>query len=226
MTGRDDQRFNKDWQMNVARQARQCFPLLSSSALSPEKMTRLARHAAELLVWNRTFNITAITHPEEMAIKHYVDSMVLLPELPAGLRVLDLGAGGGFPGLPLKICRPDLSLTLVDSVRKKVGFMNHMIRTLSLTQTIALQARVESLPENPQYVNAFDRVVSRAFTGLGRFVELALPLLAPQGQVLALKGRLSRDELSQVDPQRYRVHHRTYTLPGDYERCLVSVSRR
>jgi 16S rRNA (guanine527-N7)-methyltransferase len=158
------------------------------------EMDQLALHAAELVRWNRKTNLTAITAPEEIAVKHVLDSMAPLPHLPAAGRLLDIGSGGGFPGMVLKILRPDLSVTLIDASRKKVSFLSHMIRTLGLKDISALQARAEALAGEPAYAHRFDVIVSRALCALDAFVSMAMPLLAPDGLLIALKGRPEETE--------------------------------
>lgn len=163
--------------------------------VSAAELTLLTRHAAELVRWNRKTNLTAITAPDEIAIKHVLDAMAPLPQIPAAAEtLLDIGSGGGFPGLVLKILRPGLSVTLVEASRKKVSFLSHVIRTLGLKDARALHTRVEALVAEPQYRHGFDVIVCRALCALDAFVALALPLLAPGGQLFALKGRANETD--------------------------------
>lgn len=158
-------------------------------ALTADQREQLARHATELLRWNRKTNLTSITDPADVAVKHVLDSLAPLPLIPSGARLLDIGSGGGFPGLVLKIANPHLSITLVDAVRKKVSFLNHVIRTLGLKDIQARHSRVEALAKIPPYTHGFDVIVCRALCALEAFVSMALPLLAPAGTLIALKGR-------------------------------------
>lgn len=148
----------------------------------------MGRHALELLQWSRVTNLTTITEPLDVAVKHYVDALAAAPWIGNRARVLDAGSGGGFPGIPLTILRPDLSVTLVDSVRKKVTFLKHAIRTLGLSGIDAVHGRLEDLCLLPQYAGKFDRVVCRAFSSLEDFANLTLPFLSPGGCLLAMKG--------------------------------------
>jgi 16S rRNA (guanine527-N7)-methyltransferase len=148
----------------------------------------MGAHARELMLWNRTVNLTAITEPLDVAVKHYVDSLAAAPWIGDATRVLDAGAGGGFPGIPLKILRPDLSLTLVDSVRKKISFLKQAIRTLELTDVDAVHGRLESIVRLPDYRGMFDMVICRAFASLDDFASLNRGFLAPGGSLVALKG--------------------------------------
>ena len=148
----------------------------------------MGEHAMELLQWNRVTNLTTITGPLDVALKHYVDALAAAPWIGDRARVLDAGSGGGFPGVPLAILRPDLSVTLVDSVRKKVSFLKHAIRTLGLNGIDAVHGRLEDLCLLPEHRGKFDRVVCRAFSSLEDFATLALPFLSPGGRLLAMKG--------------------------------------
>ena len=156
---------------------------------------QLSIHAAELVKWNLKINLTAITDPFEVAVKHFLDSIAPAGIIPAGASMLDMGSGGGFPGIPLKVVIPTLSVTLVDSSRKKITFLKHIIRTVGLADTEALQGRVEELIGSKKM---FDVIICRAFSSLERFVESALPILAPNGMIIALKGKLNPDEIESV----------------------------
>lgn len=156
--------------------------------VSAEQARAMGRHALELLQWNRITNLTAITDPLEVAVKHYVDALAPASWIGHGARVLDAGSGGGFPGIPLAIARPDLTITLVDSVRKKVSFLKYAIRTLGLNSIDAIHGRLEELGGRPPYHEKFDLVVSRAFSSLEDFTTLALPFLTPAGTILAMRG--------------------------------------
>ncbi len=118
--------------------------------LERSQITRFAVHAKELMAWNRFAKLTAITDPIEIAVKQFLDIIPLFPLLPPGSRLLDIGSGGGFPGIPLKIMRPDLEVTLIDASRKKVSFQKHIIRTLALKDIEAHHIRAEELKRGPQ----------------------------------------------------------------------------
>jgi 16S rRNA (guanine527-N7)-methyltransferase len=200
--------------------------------VSPEQARLMGRHAKELLHWNRTINLTAINDPLEMAVKHYVDALASASWIPVGARMLDAGSGGGFPGVPLKILRPDLSVTLVDSVRKKVSFLKHAIRTLELKGIDAVHGRLEDLGNGSPYQGKYDQVVCRAFAALDDFVRLTLPFLSAGGSLLALKGRDPGVDPVNANGGIINLHaislaiqiHR-YRLPLlNAERCLVRLT--
>jgi len=141
--------------------------------------------------WNRAYNLTAIRDPLEMVDKHLLDSLSLLPHV-ADAPLLDVGAGAGLPGLVLAIVRPELEVTTVDAVAKKVRFMEHAIRSLRLNHARALHTRIEALEGH------YPQITSRAFASLTDFLTLTRHLLAPGGRWLAMKGQIPHDELAKL----------------------------
>jgi 16S rRNA (guanine527-N7)-methyltransferase len=156
--------------------------------VTADQARQFAVHGRYLLEWNRTINLTAITKPEDVAVKHFLDSIGPLIHLPSRGRLLDIGTGGGFPGLPLKVMRPELSMTLIDGVRKKVNFVKYAIRQLELEDILALQARAEELGRDPVYTGSFHVIVGRAVADLADLLDLAAPLLVPRGRIIAYQG--------------------------------------
>jgi len=208
-----------------------------ASALAIEVTGDQARamgvHARLLLEWNRITNLTAITDPMEVAVKHYVDSLAAVLWIGGAVRILDAGSGGGFPGIPLKILRPDLSVTLVDSVRKKVSFLKHAIRTVGLEGLEAVHGRLEALGESPSYRGCFDMVVCRAFSSLETFAERTADFLAPGGSLLALKGPQADHPLEtekngstiRLDSRSFAIQVHHYQLPmSDSQRRVVRLT--
>jgi 16S rRNA (guanine527-N7)-methyltransferase len=207
--------------------------------VSASQVAQFGVHIRELMLWNHKTNLTAITRPMEAAIKHVVDSLAIAGWIHPEDSVLDVGSGGGFPGIPLKILMPSLSVMLIDASRKKNTFQRHVIRTLGLVDIEARQTRVEALSATPDQIrggnaNAFSVIVCRAFTDLARFVETAMPLLAPAGRLIAMKGRIGGKELADVSGLISRLsqagavlHSRTvsYNLPFlGAERCLYILT--
>ncbi len=158
------------------------------------QLENLARHANELLKWNKKINLTRISDPAEMAIKHYVDSLACGPYIPAGADVLDIGTGGGFPGIPVAVVAQPGSLLMIDSVGKKISFLQQALRLMGLENVDARHIRAQELKEKSGYGEFFDRVICRALTGVEQIVEMAFPLLKAGGMVVALKGRVVRTE--------------------------------
>lgn len=149
-----------------------------------DRAAALAKHASLMLEWNRRTNLTALTDPKDVAVRHVIDSLAPAPFIPPGARLLDVGSGAGFPGIPIHVLRPDLSTLLIDAARKRVSFLQFAIRSLKLSGIAARHVRVEDLEDE----NGFDVVVCRAYSGLGNFVKDAARLLAPSGIIIALKG--------------------------------------
>jgi 16S rRNA (guanine527-N7)-methyltransferase len=148
--------------------------------------------AAELKKWGRKINLTAIREDEEIAVKHFLDSLTLLRIIGTTGDILDIGSGGGFPAIPLKIARHKLHVVSVDAVEKKIIFQRHVARHLGLQCFEALHARAEELAA--KHAGRFDWVVSRAFTDIPTFVHIALPLVKEGGRIIAMKGREGREE--------------------------------
>ena len=166
--------------------------------LKSDQIRLFADHARELMRWNETFNITAITDPRDIALKHYLDSLPAARYIAPDATLLDIGSGGGFPGIPLKILLPSLTVTLIDASRKKVNFLKHAIRTLKLEHTEAIHGRAESLANDPSYRQRFDTIISRALSALPDYIRLAQPLLAAGGMIIALKGRSDDIDLNDL----------------------------
>lgn len=197
--------------------------------VSDAQMEKLVLFAQLLYEWNRRINLTAITEPLDVAVKHFLDSMAALPHIPETGRLLDIGSGGGFPGLVLTIFRPLLSTTSIDSVRKKISFQQHVIRTVGLKSAKAVHARAESLQDEKQ---RYDIIVSRALGSLDMFVTLALPILAEKGVIIAYKGIMDEGAEEAIEASKFRnsdlfVEVFRYLLPpaGD-QRSLIFIRRR
>lgn len=169
-------------------------------AIDPDQEERLLFFLDELLRWNRSINLTAITRREEAIVKHLVDSLTLLPYLAGDERLLDMGSGGGLPGLPLKLVRPGLRLVSVDSVAKKIAFQKHIIRTCKLEHAEARHGRLEELGREAGLASSFELVTARAFASLADCIRLGRPFLAPGGRLLAMKGPEGEREAAEAAP--------------------------
>ena len=147
-----------------------------------------------LQYWNENkSNLTRITNFDDVEIKHFIDSLTAIEFIPKKAKVLDVGSGAGFPGLPIKIVRDDLDVTLIDSVKKKVDFMNELISLLSLDNVVAKHTRIEDIEEK----NSFDVVVSRAVAPLPTLMEYCLPFVKKQGLFIAYKSVNVDDEIKE-----------------------------
>jgi len=158
-------------------------------AVTDGQAAHFAMHAREMMRWNRKINLTAISDPYEIAVKHYLDSIAAVPFIKPGSTLLDVGSGAGFPGIPLKIMIPSLCVTLLDARRKRVNFMKQAIRLLDIGSIRACHDRLERAAESLPSGGGYDLIVSRAFSDLKWFVAQALPLLKKGGKLIAYKGR-------------------------------------
>lgn len=164
--------------------------------LSNKQLEQFLLYAGLLKEWNEKINLTAITQPEEVAIKHFLDSLSPLRyiELPKNASVIDVGTGAGFPGIPLLIVRPDIKLTLLDSLNKRLVFLNEVMRVLGL-KAEKVHARAEEAGINPNYREKYDIAVSRAVAPLNVLCEYCLPLVKPGGKFLSMKGPQAQEEI-------------------------------
>lgn len=160
-----------------------------------EKQLQQFEHYYNLLIeWNNKFNLTAITELDAVIEKHFIDSVLPLSNLKQQ-KVVDIGAGAGFPSIPLKIMNPDIELVMVDSVNKKVTFLQAVIEVLGLTNTRAIHSRVEDLGLNPNFREKFDIVVARAVASLNTLCEYTLPFVRLGGKFVAYKSIEVENEL-------------------------------
>ena len=156
--------------------------------LSADAQTKLLAFRDLLLKWNKTYNLTALRDPEQAISHHLLDSLAILPYIGDGV-LLDVGSGGGLPAIPLAIARPDLAISMVDTVQKKATFLQQAVIELGLKNVTVHHARVEEMP------GQYAQISSRAFAELKTFVDLTRHLLAPDGHWLAMKGLRPDDEL-------------------------------
>ena len=148
-----------------------------------------------LAEWNKKINLTAIEEDKDVIIKHFIDSFSIIPYLKnRGEKVVDVGTGAGFPGIPVKIVYNNIELVLLDSLKKRIGFMNTLIADLVLDKVKAVHSRAEQMGANPQYRETFDISVARAVAGLPVLLEYCLPLIKTGGIFIAMKGS-SIDEI-------------------------------
>jgi 16S rRNA (guanine527-N7)-methyltransferase len=171
----------------------------------------------ELLKWNQNINLTAIRSEKGIVLKHFLDSLSIFPHLSQASSLLDIGSGGGFPGIPLKIVEPSLEVTLIDSVRKKVDFQRHVIRRLGLKGIHAIHGRVQDKETRQTLEEQFDRVISRAFSDPQTFLTLSFPFLKRGGIALVMKGKVSNGDTespSKMEKTPYRLQGVTpFSLP-------------
>lgn len=186
--------------------------------LPADAQSKLLEYMALMQKWNKVYNLTSINSGTEMVTLHFLDCLAVLPHLWAG-KWLDVGCGGGLPGIVLAIMRPEWEFTLLDSNSKKTGFVQQAAIQLGLKNVKVHTGRVEDWHEGAR----FDGIISRAFTEIGNFFRLTEDLLAPEGRWAAMKGKME-----EATPQQYRIDQIiTLQVPGlDASRCLVIAGRK
>jgi 16S rRNA (guanine(527)-N(7))-methyltransferase RsmG len=199
--------------------------------LTHEQLRQFALYAEMLVDWNARMNLTAITEPEEIAVKHFLDSLLLLKsvEIPEGESVIDVGTGAGFPGLPLKIARPDLRLTLLDSSAKRVAFLREASAALGVAAG-AIQGRAEELGQKPEHRERYGLVTARAVAALPVLCEYCLPFARNGGIFAAPKGPGIRAEAEEAKPAIAKLGGKIKSiedleLPNQNRRTIVLVQK-
>jgi 16S rRNA (guanine(527)-N(7))-methyltransferase RsmG len=199
--------------------------------LSDLQLRQFAFYAETLVDWNTRMNLTAITEPEEIAVKHFLDSLMLLKraDIPEGASVIDVGTGAGFPGLPLKIARPDLRLTLLDSSAKRVGFLREVAEALGVAAE-AIHGRAEELGQKPERREQYGLVTARAVAALPLLCEYCLPFVQVGGVFAALKGPGIRAEAEDATLAIAKLGGKLqsieeFELPNRNSRTIVLVQK-
>ncbi|VEG91685.1 16S rRNA (guanine(527)-N(7))-methyltransferase RsmG [Legionella spiritensis] len=185
----------------------------------PDHSDALLTYLSLLNKWNHVYNLTAVREIPAMVSRHVLDSLAVLPFI-RGARIVDVGSGAGLPGIPLAIARPQTRITLLDSNGKKTRFLEEVQRHLMLDNVEVIQSRIE----NYHPAQAFDTVISRAFSDLAQMIHWTKHVIDAHGIWLAMKGRYPQTELSMIDFP-YQVHR--YDVPGlDEERCSVIIENK
>jgi 16S rRNA (guanine527-N7)-methyltransferase len=199
--------------------------------LDESAMDAFDRYLKELLKWNQKINLTAIHTEQGIVQKHFLDSLAPFPHLPRSSSLLDIGSGAGFPGIPLKIVQPDFDVTLIDSVRKKIDFQKHIIRSLGLKGIEAVHGRVQDKEILQRFEGRFDIVISRAFSDLGALLDISLPFLKKGGAAVAMKGEKENDKirfLNEEETSPYRLEKTvSLVLPfSTFKRTILLFKKR
>lgn len=199
------------------------------SYLSDDKLEKFDTYAAALVDWNQRMNLTAITEPDEIVIKHFVDSLMLLEhfELPLGASVIDVGTGAGFPSVPVLIARDDIKLTLMDSLNKRLVFLDDVLSKCSLNADL-VHARAEDLGKDMAHREQYDIATARAVAPLNILCEYCLPFVKVGGYFVALKG--SNDEVSPAENAIKELggmldYSVSYELPNGDKRSMVVIKK-
>lgn len=179
--------------------------------INKEQIKSFEKYMNLLLEWNEKINLTAITQSDEVKLKHFVDSLTVLKYINDDDKVIDIGTGAGFPGIPLKIMNENTKITLLDSLNKRINFLNIVIETLNLRNIQAIHGRAEEIARNKLYREKYDVAVSRAVANLSTLTEYMLPFVKIGGKCICMKGANVNEELE-------RAQNAIKELGGEIER--------
>lgn len=163
--------------------------------LTEKHIKSLYIYMNELIEWNQRINLTAITDPDEIIIKHFIDSLTINQCIESNKKIIDIGTGAGFPGLPIGICREDLDILLIDSLNKRINFLNSVCEQINLENVQTCHARVEEIANNSKYRAKFNYATSRAVAPLNILLEYMLPFVEKGGYCICMKGSNISDEI-------------------------------
>ena len=199
--------------MNIEEFSKELTKLASKIEieLSLDEIEKLYKFMYLLLEWNEKINLTAITEPEDIILKHFVDSITIKKYIKSENKVLDMGTGAGFPGIPLKIISSDTYFTLLDSLNKRIIFLNEVCDKLKLDKIENIHSRAEELAKNKKYREQYDVVTSRAVARLASLVEYMLPFVKVGGKCICMKG-------SNVDEELIEAKKAINVLGGEIEK--------
>ena len=199
--------------------------------ISDDQTDAFEKYASLLIEWNEKINLTAITDENDIAIKHFIDSISLLRsvDIKQGASVIDIGTGAGFPGIPLKIMRPDIKLTLLDSLNKRLLFLDEVCDSLGITAEL-IHARAEECSRQPSHREKYDYAVSRAVANLPALCEYCIPYIRVGGSFIAMKGPDGKTELESAEKAVRLLGCAAdktdcFTLPDDLSRTIICIRK-
>lgn len=191
--------------------------------LSEEALNLLLKYQDALVLWNKAYNLTAIREPKEMLVKHLLDSLSILNDLPEG-RLLDIGTGGGMPGMIIALCQPTRQCVLLDANGKKIRFLKQFIADLKLQNVIAVQTRVENT-DSINELGQFDVITSRAFASLTDFINASKPYMHQDSIIASMKGLIPEEEVEAFKAQ-FKIDIVALKVPRlDEQRHLILMKQ-
>lgn len=196
-----------------------------------EQLEQFYKYMNLLIEWNEKINLTAIIEPKEIILKHFIDSLTIIKYMEPNKTLIDIGTGAGFPGIPVKILRKDLKITLLDSLNKRIKFLNEVIEKLSLKNITTTHARIEEYAKNKEYREKFDIATSRAVANLTTLTEYMLPMVKVKGKAICMKGAdvdeemlKSKNSIKILGGKIYKVEE--FKLPkSEYKRNLIIIEK-
>ena len=205
-----------------------CAPFFT---LTDEMCEQLRLYGEMLIEWNEKMNLTAIKEPDEILIKHFYDCLLFLKnvEIPQKAKVIDVGTGAGFPGVVLKIARPDIDLTLLDGLNKRITFLNAVLENIGLSAT-AVHGRAEEFAKKPEYRETYDIACARAVARLNVLTEYCLPFVKSGGQFVSMKGPAAEEELAEAKKAISVLGGEkggffAEKLPDESQRCFIKIKK-
>lgn len=202
--------------------------------LTESQVEQFSIYYQTLVEWNKKVNLTSLTEEEDVYLKHFYDSIsaAFYHDFTKELHICDVGAGAGFPSIPLKICFPHLRITIVDSLNKRINFLNHLAAELKLTSVVFQHDRAESFGKIKEHRESFDIVIARAVARMSVLCELCLPLTKTNGVFIAMKGAQSNEEVTNAGKaiellggELDTVH--SFTLPNENsERSIIVLNKK
>lgn len=199
--------------------------------LNDEQLNKFNKYMDLLLEWNEKINLTAITEEDDVILKHFVDSMTVLKYIEDGASIVDVGTGAGFPGIPISIVNNNVNVTLVDSLNKRINFLEEVIAEINLENIEAIHSRAEDFGQNKQYREKYDISVSRAVANLTVLVEYLLPLIKVGGKCICMKGQEVQEE---IEDAKFAIKElggkieavNEFCLPGtDIKRNIIVIRK-
>ena len=198
---------------------------------SVEQISKFYKYMNMLIEWNEKINLTAIIEPNEIILKHFIDSLTIYKDIPNKSSVVDVGTGAGFPGIPLEIFIPEIDVTLLDSLNKRINFLNEVIEQLELKNIVAVHGRTEDLGKDKKYREKFDISTSRAVANLSTLSEYLIPLVKGNGKIICMKASEAEEEIEQAKKAINVLggtikNVETFDLPqSDIGRTIITIEK-
>ncbi len=199
--------------------------------ITNEQILRFYKYMEMLLEWNEKINLTAITDPNEVILKHFIDSMTINKYVDKNSKLIDVGTGAGFPGIPVSILRDDINVTLMDSLNKRIKFLDEVIKENNLNNVETIHSRAEELANNPNYREMFDVATSRAVASLNVLLEYLLPFVKVGGYCICMKGSNVENEIKEAKKaleilKGEIIEVEKFNLPDtDYGRNIIVIKK-